>query len=328
MYLYLHLYMQRLWTELAALPAIFPDGKPIYEKVEPWLLNGLVRAHFTRLRDERPLTSYLENAVSIVLAWWALPFTLAAFWLRYLPKHDWPGTAFHLILFAVTVHAALGFHALAKRTLRGDPARNFRWKRPWAGFNPYRAAVSALTAIVFVLLSVGTIEGGSNPNGSRPKEIVLGALWEFRTYANLNGVDLSTKPVGYTGLAERAKPELAQIKGASLSGADLRGADASWAFLVKASLVATHLQGAHLIRANLQGAYLFLADLRDADLLFVNLQDADLTGADLKDADLGGADLRRADLSTARSLVQEQLEGACGDETTKLPSGLTIKHCP
>jgi hypothetical protein len=32
-------------------------------------------------------------------------------------------------------------------------------------------------------------------------------------------------------------------------------------------------------------------------------------------------------LSTASGLTQDQLDDACGDEATKLPSGLTIRPC-
>ena len=67
-YFYFHLYLQRLWRGLSTLPAIFPDGKALDEKAYPWLLNGLVRAHFRNLKlSQRPL-SRLENVLSIVLA--------------------------------------------------------------------------------------------------------------------------------------------------------------------------------------------------------------------------------------------------------------------
>src|SRR4029453_9165167 len=88
-YCYFHLYLQRLWRGLTSLPAVFPDGEALDDKAYPWLLNGLVRAHFKKLEPaKRPLTRF-ENIVSILLAWWVVPFTLLAFWLRFLPRHDW-----------------------------------------------------------------------------------------------------------------------------------------------------------------------------------------------------------------------------------------------
>ena len=95
-YFYFHLYLQRLWRGLASLPAVFPDGEALDDKAYPWLLNGLVRAHFKKLElAQRPLTR-VENFVSILLAWWVVPFTLLAFWLRFLPRHDWWVTTLHV----------------------------------------------------------------------------------------------------------------------------------------------------------------------------------------------------------------------------------------
>ena len=90
-YLYLHLYLQRLWQDLSALPAVFPDGETIDEKAYPWLLNGLVRPHlfrltlFARLKriNPRPL-SRLEYGLTVVLAWGVIPVTLLAFLVAVL----------------------------------------------------------------------------------------------------------------------------------------------------------------------------------------------------------------------------------------------------
>ena len=91
----------------------------------------------------------------------------------------------------------------------------------------------------------------------------------------------------------------------------------------KADLAETDLQG-----TNLQGADLFDANLQGADLRSANLQGADLWSANLQGADLTGADLQGADLTNATGLTQERLDQACGNEETKLPSGLTVKPCP
>ena len=49
--------------------------------------------------------------------------------------------------------------------------------------------------------------------------------------------------------------------------------------------------------------------------------------ADFRDADMGGTNLSGADLSGARGLTQRQLNEACGDSATRLPSGLTVPAC-
>jgi hypothetical protein len=47
-YFYFHFYLQKLWEELGSLPAILPDGRPLHAKIDPWLLNDLVRAHLPK----------------------------------------------------------------------------------------------------------------------------------------------------------------------------------------------------------------------------------------------------------------------------------------
>ena len=113
---------------------------------------------FDRLKENRPFDSYLENGVSIVLAWWVVPLTLAGFWLRYVPKHDWWGTGFHVASIAVAIYAALGFHAMARSTLRGRPPKVFRWKRPWQAFSFHRGAIALGIATAFALVSLGAVE--------------------------------------------------------------------------------------------------------------------------------------------------------------------------
>jgi uncharacterized protein YjbI with pentapeptide repeats len=147
----------------------------------------------------------------------------------------------------------------------------------------------------------------------------------------------------------------------SLDNADLAEADLSWLYLDKArianaSLQRADLSNASLIDANLtnsilsagkgaeeppgvtmDNADLVRATLRGADLHLASLKNADLTGADLTDngevtTKLGGADfentilqdvkLQGADLREVRTLTQEQIDQAKGDENTQLPDEL------
>ncbi len=69
-----------------------------------------------------------------------------------------------------------------------------------------------------------------------------------------------------------------------------------------------------------------------ADLSHASLKRADLTNANLERANLADVVLRLADMSGAnlrdvRGLTQDQLDMACGNENTVLPSGLTVRPC-
>lgn len=312
LYVYFHFYMQRIWEGLAELPAVFPDGRPLDKKAYPWLLIGLVRAHFKLLRGDRPPLSRPQNLLAILLAWWAVPLTLFLLWARYLPAHDlnWLGTPFHVLLLT----AAFGFGAhsclLSRATLRLAGWRPFLRRRAFREGRTYEFAGWVLAAFLFFFVfSYGAIEGLPAPGYSPPiltKERsiefsgevslwrtfqvwardarkwvpIIFAFFGYDVTANVEREDLSVRPPGWTG-------EPAMIKGALLRGKDLRHMNAQRAFLVN-------------------------ADLRDADL---------------EGAKLRGADLRGADLRGAKGLARHQLDDACGDGRTSLPSGLTIKPC-
>lgn len=134
--------------------------------------------------------------------------------------------------------------------------------------------------------------------------------------ANLTKSDLSE--VNLSGVDLRG----AILDGAILKGADLRSADLTNARLVKATLANAKLTNARLESADLSGAELVGADLRAA-----NLRRTAFNGANLRDTDFRGADLRGADLKNTANLTQAQLDGACGDNQTKLPQDLTIVFC-
>jgi hypothetical protein len=163
LYFYFHLNMQRLWEALADLPAVFPDGRPLDKMADPWLLNGLVRAHFFRLRSDRPPLSRLQNGISIILAWGLVPVTLFYFWGHFLRRHDWFGTGFHVILLTASIAGGCIFYRLARATLRGKPRKRFIWAHAWKDVRTYKRIAAVLGAcaflFIFYLISANAIRG-------------------------------------------------------------------------------------------------------------------------------------------------------------------------
>ena len=328
-YLYFHFYLQKLWEELGSLPAIFPDGRPLHTKVDPWLLNDLVRSYFPRLKIGRPFLSHLQLWISVLLAWWVVPITMLLFWGRYLRRHDSAGTVFHVVLLVVSLVGAVCFLQLAVTTLRGAERRPFTRKKVLTGRRRLAAVLAVLLGVLFGLVSWGAIWGVPS---SAP--ILGGGSWlpivsyrefhgpitwvprfmEFIGYppfANLTGADVSQKKSNWSGKSE---DELDSVVGAQLSGANLRFALARKAFFAGADLTGADLRGAFLILADLSGASLWMSNLGDASLGEANLRGTsllggNLTGADLKGAHLNGADLTDADLSDA-DLSDTDLSGA------------------
>lgn len=133
---YFHLQMQRLWKELAQLPAIFPDGKPIGEKVHPWLVTGIVRAHVKRLEEKRSPPFFLvQRFVSVLLAWGAVPATLLFFAWMYPPDATAWASLFLFILAALTTSGAIAAYRKATSTLRLEEHHPLRLTRAGADEN-------------------------------------------------------------------------------------------------------------------------------------------------------------------------------------------------
>ena len=166
-YFYFHFYLQKLWEELGSLPAVFPDGRPLHTKVDPWLLNDLVRAHLPKLNVNRPFLSYFQLWISVLLAWWVVPITMFLFWGRYLRRHEQVGTTFHVVLLVIALVAAVCLYRLAVATLRGDERRPFTWKRVLTSRRGYQTAAFAVGAgVLFGLVSWGAIWGVAPEHGT------------------------------------------------------------------------------------------------------------------------------------------------------------------
>jgi uncharacterized protein YjbI with pentapeptide repeats len=340
-YGYFHFYLQRLWRTLATLPAIFPDGTPLDDRTDPWLLTNLVRADFKHLRRTPPPLAGMENLLTILLAWWLVPLTLLALWVGYLPAHYWRGTSLLVALIGVTAMFGRHSYRLARATLRGEaPAATAEGAgghavsgRAWHEFRqirPDRLTVGVIAVLIVCSLSAFL----DNPRASytwlaealNVVGVQAGPLGlaeglnavRIRTYADVREVNFAVRPAGWDG------KDWTEVKRIDLRGRDLAFADAPGTFLPNAELRGARLTNADLGAAQLQGAILRDAQLQGADLEEAQLQDANLheaqlqganlgiaqlQGAILRDAQLQGADLAGAQLQGA-DLVGAQLQGA------------------
>jgi len=301
-YLYLQFSLQHLWEILSTMPAVLQDGVPLDRKAYPWVLTGLIRAHVPYLREERSLTTRGRVFLATALVWWVVPATLAWFWWRYLSRHHWAGSMWHVVLVIFAVALALGFQRMARVWLRLEH-RGQETTSP----SPEPKPVS-LNALTVIGLGVGLalllwVSGA--------------AFAEPFGRASLREAQVSGRPANYALIAEEERNGF--VAGADLRLTDLRNVDATGAFLENADLSSADLTNAILSTANLRTATLFQANLTGADLTGADLTGADLTGAALtgatledallRDADLTGANLERAVLRDV-VLTGAKLEGA------------------
>ena len=251
-YAYLHLYLQRLWEGLAALPAVFPDNRTLDQAAYHWLLNGLISALRPRLAGYRPDLFRLQHVASIVAAWCVVPLTILGLWGRFLTRQDPAGTPLLVIFVIAAVGAGVYFYGLAAKTLRGP---SMPPPEQPSGFRGVAWVLALLAIEVF---------------GSASYFATAGEFFGLTFFdANFERQDVSTKMAGWDW------ENLRNVQGALLAGRNLRYAKAQGAFLAKADLSEADLTG-----ADLRDAYLIGADLRDANLAWADLREANLSKAE------------------------------------------------
>ncbi len=289
LFIYFHLYLQRLWEDLAAFPAVFPDGKPLDKKVYPWLMTGIMRAHIPHLRDSHLPFFDLQKAVTILVGWCIVPVTIGYFGLGYLVKADPYGSAFHLMLFVLISGMSYSFYTNAVATLKGHKRRRFSW-REWSTDSRTQktATVGAIVTILWAVVFFGPVP--------LPR-------------ANMASMDLRGAALNGANLQE-----------ATLDGVDFRAARLRDADMSNTTLFSAQLDNADLTDANLSGA-----DLKAATLVGANLMGANLDGADLRGAQLDGAIFTNATFRGA-NLSRAQLMGVAGLTSAQLCQAETMIH--
>lgn len=151
--------------------------------------------------------------------------------------------------------------------------------------------------------------------------------------ANLSGANL-----------EKSRLVRATLAGAKADGADFARVEAYRTDFGGIQAKDASFESAELQRSNFKGATLLNGNFTKADLGRSQFEEADIGGSRFAMANLARADFRSAkfsnrvdfnkaflfltrlegvDLSAATGLVQWQLDMACGDDKTRLPSGLT-----
>jgi len=290
----------RVWSSMAALPAVFPDGQTV-ERGGPWYLMGLVRRHFRWLRESKTPVSWLETVIATALAYWAVPLTIALLWVRYLVRQDLRGTSLHVLFFVLSVSVATGLPSVVSRVIRSGEEKGPSTR------NVFRLALLTLRApiaagLALLILSCGVIWGiPADSDASRryfsasPRRWAAEAfrLVGYRPYADLIEAPLVPRSV------RLAAPSDAPNDGAGpkLNENSLRYARAYRATLGGARLWRADLVGAYFTEADLRNANLREARLRDAVLDHARADHAQFISADGKFANLTGADLRSSDMT-------------------------------
>lgn len=112
------------------------------------------------------------------------------------------------------------------------------------------------------------------------------------------------------------------LRGLNLSKARLRQADLSTVVMNRVNFAGGDLRDVNAYGGVFGGASFARADLTNASFVGTFLEGASFAGANLTGVNFSGAEMDRA-----TGLSQGQLNRACGDESTRLPRGLSIPGC-
>ncbi|WP_339928648.1 pentapeptide repeat-containing protein [uncultured Brevundimonas sp.] len=113
-----------------------------------------------------------------------------------------------------------------------------------------------------------------------------------------------------------------EARGLNLTGARLRQADLSLAVMNR-----TRFSNTDMRDVDAYGAVFSSSNFAGANLTNASFVGAYLQGSNFSRATLTGTNFSGAQLTRATGLTQSQLNRACGDSATVLPSGLRIPAC-
>ncbi|MEM6636399.1 MAG: pentapeptide repeat-containing protein [Pseudomonadota bacterium] len=153
LFIYLHIYLTKLWDALAAAEAR-PRGRELSTQIAPWLVSdfGLTLRGGGAIKL-RPI-DFLSLLATFTFVFAAGPVVMFYFWARYWPVHDLPVSLLSGLLFALVLLVALGCLANAFGRLRGAPKK----------ITPLQIALAALrSAIVFLAVLFLTIAKTDGP---------------------------------------------------------------------------------------------------------------------------------------------------------------------
>ncbi|KQT53029.1 hypothetical protein ASG54_07945 [Aureimonas sp. Leaf460] len=151
----------------------------------------------------------------------------------------------------------------------------------------------------------GAVLAGANAQGAKlARTSLAGAIADAADFTQIEGYRTN-----FSGLS---------AKGASFDGAELQRANFNGAVLTGASF-----EKAELGRADFTGAILGENGFAFANLARASFKNARIESPlDFSRAYMFLTRIEGADLSAAKGLTQPQIDLACGDEATKLPTGL------
>ncbi|MCK5042099.1 MAG: pentapeptide repeat-containing protein [Sphingomonadales bacterium] len=150
LYIYLHLYLERMWDALSTLPAIFTDGRTLEQRAYPWMLTSLLYQHMPLLKGrERPM-QFVSILFSYFLAWGVVPITMIYFWSELDADTETHILLLHNFLIAGVAGVGVSYYRVMNWTLRKLDTEEFSLVDKYA--DPIIASILVFIAMMVVSL--------------------------------------------------------------------------------------------------------------------------------------------------------------------------------
>jgi uncharacterized protein YjbI with pentapeptide repeats len=304
MYIAFHFYLQRLWSALDELPAVFPDGRRLGECIPASMIA--MAPNWLYEPESEGTAPILQRLFSGLLGYWMVPATLVVVWARYLTEQDWRGSLLQ-IFFILAAAAMSGFLPGSEGSIFAARSVDRERTSPlWSSWHAGRfTAIAAAGCVLLVVLLLGVVLGAPHQLNRAPRlsrgdfrRWPAGVFWlaGYDPFPSLAAARISD---GATG-ADDTEDELKAVSGAQLRNASLRYAEASHAFFAKSEMQDCDLTGGNFSGADFRSAILTSANLTNADLSTGNFEGADFRYAILTGAIGTGAEFVNANFYNAR----------------------------
>ncbi len=190
LFVYLHLYLLKLWEALADAPPR-PKGEALSLQVTPWLINDLGLALRRDNAFHRRPMDWLSHLVTFTLVFAVGPIVIGYFWVRYWPAHELGYSIFNAFLFTLATMTMLSSLFTAVTRLR------YGWTYR-GGWWHLLAAIPTLAILLPALVLTIAKTDGPERLGVFRKVSENFYFIAYRTLAGLKEVTEPIDPWNYT----------------------------------------------------------------------------------------------------------------------------------
>ncbi len=282
-YIYSQIHLIKVMEKIGQLPAVFPDGLRVNQKITPWLTNELINSHipwlvkrnlkkkvtpntearYRKIKLFNVLVKFFPGYFNSTLAklqwllihllnWWIVPVIIIFVWGTYIKTHKFLPAMIHMLSYILAVYVSIIFIRRTKRNLSQKLSSTLS--------TTIMYCLPAMVLIFMISFTYVAIYGSKKSN------------FEF-LYLNIDGEDLSVVPTDWDRLDSTYK-NILRIHGRNFNNRNLR-----FMILSNSNGDRSNFYNADLYGANISNSYFRNANFGSANFDSLNLYDVSLYDA-------------------------------------------------